>query len=218
MTDQAGSPDSNLEGKKRFQDELPMRAVGISVYHFVLLIGSLVGIGHLIGPVLLCVQMENGFCGIRPINLLLIASLFGVLGGTLTASRQVVQAVTNNIYETRRMLWQIMVPVHGGVLAVVGVFVIAGGMVTIAGGEVLKKPAETPENLIFFVGGFAFIVGFASETFVKALFRATRALLGEDTAADPADTTSRKNKPQHFSSSGTSPRSEGSENEDPGSR
>ena len=195
-----------------------MRAVCVSGYHFLFLVAALAGIALLIGPVLLCLQMENGSCGIRPINLLMIAFLFGALGGTLTASRQVVQAVTNNIYETRRILWQVMVPVHGGVLAVVGVFVIAGGMVTVAGGEVLKKPAEAPENLIFFVGGFAFIVGFASETFVKALYRATRALFGEDTAADPADTAARKYQPQHLAGNGTSHRSEGSENEDSGSR
>jgi hypothetical protein len=107
--------------------------------------------------------------------------MFGALGSALAASRYVIFAVRHSVYDPRRVLWQVLTPLHGGVLAVLGIYVVFGGLLAIA-----RSPSPG-EEYGFFVGGFAFIVGFSSELFVKRLIRATEALFGEEQNIDAID-------------------------------
>nr|AWM04261.1 hypothetical protein CIT40_32335 [Bradyrhizobium amphicarpaeae] len=115
----------------------------------------------------------SSICRFEHRSLLVFVFLFGALGSTLAASRIVVLALRYKNYQSEKVAWQLLTPLHGGVLAVVGLYVVLGGLLAM-----VRSPAVGPE-FGFFVGGFAFIVGFSSELFVKRLIRATEALFGE---------------------------------------
>ena len=99
--------------------------------------------------------------------------LCGILGATLTASRYVVQAIRRKSYDLYRLPWQLLTPVHGGILAIIALFVVQAGLVVLGAGS--PKPTRT---LLFF-GALSFLVGFAAESFVKALIRAAEGLFNE---------------------------------------
>jgi hypothetical protein len=106
-------------------------------------------------------------------KLILLASLFGGIGSTLHASRYVVLAVRHRKYDPQRILWQLLSPIHGAILAVVAIYLLSGGLLSLA------RTPSPGDAYAYFVGGFSFIVGFSSEVFVKRLIRATEALFGE---------------------------------------
>lgn len=102
------------------------------------------------------------------------ALFFGGLGGAFAASRYVVYSVRHNIYDRKRLLWQILTPLYSAVLAWVGVITLGGGILILAASP---NPAEP--QFTFFIMGFAFLVGFASESFSKRLIMAAQTLFGE---------------------------------------
>lgn len=99
---------------------------------------------------------------------------FGAVGATLHASRYVVYSVAHQRYQRRKLLWQLMTPVHSAVLSVVAYVAINAGLLTLATAPEAKEPQYT-----WFVIISSFLVGFASETFVKRLIMAAESLFGE---------------------------------------
>jgi hypothetical protein len=168
----------------------PPLAIGMSVYHAIILVGSLVVTTFFVPPETMMagcteggtggtVQAANSqSCHLIHWSLIVFAFSFGAMGSTLVASRYVVLAVRHRKYDSQRILWQLMTPLHGGVLACVAIYVVLGGLLT------LSRSAAPSDQYGYFVGGFAFIVGFSSELFVKRLIRATEALFGESANID----------------------------------
>ena len=164
--------------------KVPKAAYVICVYHTAILVASFALTTFIIGPENLvnCTQPVSSTAGQSPTStgchfahhlLLVFAFLFGMLGSTLSASRIVILALRHQNYQSEKIAWQVLTPIHGGVLAVVGIYVVLGGLLAM-----VRSPVVGPE-FGYFVGGFAFIVGFSSELFVKRLIRATEALFGE---------------------------------------
>jgi hypothetical protein len=102
------------------------------------------------------------------------ALIFGGLAGTLAASRYVVYAVRHSEYDPNRILWQVLTPLYSAILAWIGMLIVRGGLVTLA-----NTPGPAEPQYTFFVIGFSFLVGFASESFVKKLIVAAESLFGE---------------------------------------
>jgi hypothetical protein len=165
---------------------VPTLAIFVSIYHSIILVAALWITTFCVEPssLIQCtpspteVQSVAGaaatLCKVVHWRVITFAFLFGALGSALAASRYVVFAVRHSVYDSRRVLWQLLSPLHGGVLAVIAMYVIFGGLLAIA-----RSPSPT-EQYGFFVGGLSFIVGFSSELFVKRLIRATEALFGEE--------------------------------------
>ncbi|MBZ5530640.1 MAG: hypothetical protein LAO20_04345 [Acidobacteriia bacterium] len=102
------------------------------------------------------------------------ALLGGGLGGTVTASRWVVWAVRHGEYDARRLLWQLSTPVYSAALAWIGLVATRGGLLVVSNSAPTKEP-----NFTYFVLAFSFLVGFASEAFLKRLILAAQTLFGE---------------------------------------
>lgn len=163
-------------------EKTPKAAYFVCVYHATIFVVSLGLTTFVIGPERLvkcpvgaaptAVTAQSG-CHFENHLLLAFAFLFGMLGSALSASRIVVLALRYKNYQSQKIAWQVLTPIHGGVLAVVGIYVVLGGLLAM-----VRSPTLGPE-FGYFVGGFAFIVGFSSELFVKRLIRATEALFGE---------------------------------------
>src|SRR6185295_545098 len=101
------------------------------------------------------------------------ALLFGVLGATLNASRTVLMAVGAGAYDTNRTLWQLIIPLHGGVLALITVVALTDGVLPAAGGG--RAANADPTN---FATGCAAIVGFATDLVVIRIKDAARTFFG----------------------------------------
>ena len=110
---------------------------------------------------------------IQGIDILGMVFVCGILGATLTASRYVVRAVRRQEYDVYRILWQVLTPLHGGILALIALFVVYGGIMFMG-----AEPSDADRTVIF-LGALSFLVGFAAETFVKALIRAATGLFNE---------------------------------------
>lgn len=119
----------------------------------------------------------------------------GLLGGTLHSSRFVVYAVRHRTYDPNRCLWQILTPIHSAIFSLIALGILLGGLVPLAkdvGG--VNEP-----RFALFVIGFSFMIGFASEVFVKRLIKATEALLGEHGDLGPEGPSQRTNPRKHAS-------------------
>jgi len=99
---------------------------------------------------------------------------FGALGGAMLSSRYVIYAIRHSAYDARRLPWQVLAPVHSAVLAGIGSAAVQGGLITIS----TSWQAAEPQYTLFLIS-FAFLVGFASEPFVKRLIMAAESLFGE---------------------------------------
>jgi len=99
---------------------------------------------------------------------------FGSLGGTLMASRYVVYAVRHRNYDRARILWQLLTPLHSAILAAISILAIRAGLITLTNAASPSEPQYT-----WFVMAFSFVVGMASEAFVKRLIMASESLFGE---------------------------------------
>lgn len=108
------------------------------------------------------------------ISIAIYVLCFGALGGTLYASRYVVYSVRHRKYDTERLLWQILTPIHSAILAGIGVLFLHGGVIVIIAASTPAEPQYT-----WFVMGFSFFIGFASELFVKRLIMAAESFFGE---------------------------------------
>jgi hypothetical protein len=116
---------------------------------------------------------------------------FGALGGTLMASRYVVYAVRHRNYDTKRLLWQLLTPIHSAILAAVSIVAVRAGLITLTNASAPTEPQYT-----WFVMAFSFLVGIASEAFVKRLIMASESLFGErgDLEAESGEDQDRKKK------------------------
>jgi hypothetical protein len=137
----------------------------ISAYHVLLLAGLVCGAFYL--------QFFRGSAS-DELKKQCFALIFGALAGTLAASRYVVYAVRHREYDPNRILWQLLTPLYSGILAWIGMLIVRGGLVTLTNTAGPAEPQYT-----FFVMGFSFLVGFASESFVKKLIVAAESLFGE---------------------------------------
>jgi hypothetical protein len=99
---------------------------------------------------------------------------FGALGGAILSSRFVILAIRHSKYDARRLPWQVMAPIHSAVLAAIGAAAVQGGLITIS----TSWKAAEPQYTLFLIS-FSFLVGLASEPFVKRLMMAAASLFGE---------------------------------------
>ncbi len=116
-----------------------------------------------------------------------LAVLFGGIGGALIASRYVVRAVRWHTYDSRRILWQITTPFHSAILAGVGFFIVRAGLVTLSASPSVKEPEYT-----YFVIGFSFLVGIASESFIQRLMKTAKTLFGEESKQEEDQRSARE--------------------------
>lgn len=147
--------------------ELPFWGCVVLVYHIVVIIWVLQFLAGL--------QALNG--GLTDASTVVRAQSIlasGALGGALLASRWVVYSLRHGRYDVRRLPWQVVTPITSAVLALVGVLLVHGGFI----GTTANWNAAEPEYT-FAVLGFAFVVGFAAESFVKRLIMAAESLFGE---------------------------------------
>ncbi len=170
--DSGGNDESASQELKRTKERsagsaspTPSPAWKVTAYHLVILLGA----------VLATFLLEWRF-GIdsKERTKQTYALLFGALGGTFAASRYVVLSVRHNTYDPKRVLWQVLTPIYSAVLAWVGVIALAGGILILA-----QSPNPAEPQFTFFIMGFAFLVGFASESFSKRLIMAAQTLFGE---------------------------------------
>jgi hypothetical protein len=152
-------------GETEKQKTAPFIAWGVSIYHVLILFGAVFG----------TLWLEK-VCGIGhgEIAKQVYALIFGGLGGTVAALRWVILAVRYNAYDRKRVLWQVFTPLYSAVLAWVGVISLAGGILILSASP---NPAEP--QFTFFIMGFSFLAGFASESFSHRLIVAARTLFGE---------------------------------------
>lgn len=170
MSNQANGQESYKPSRISRQSEkpdnpTPSAAWKVSLYHLLILIGAVITTFwcEAIFGIEAKERVQQGY-----------ALAFGALGGAFAASRYVVYSVRHNIYDRKRLLWQILTPIYSAVLAWVGVIALGGGILILAASP---NPAEP--RFTFFIMGFAFLVGFASESFSKRLIMAAQTLFGE---------------------------------------
>jgi hypothetical protein len=146
----------------------------VSIYHVTLLvIASWISIAVIYPSC--CMPHALPTCFIKLKNPILCVA-FGLIGGTLNASRQVIKAVKEDDYQMNRRLWQILTPIHSGIFAVVSIVFIKSGMNMATGSA--SNLAKGPSYL-YFITITSFLVGFSTELFIKRLISATEALFGE---------------------------------------
>ena len=150
---------------------VPRAAIFVSLYHLALLVGSIwFAMSLFDAPLICCSSEDRTDCSVQPANVIQFAAALGVLGGTILASRVVVWTVRHKKYDSNRVLWQLLAPIHGGALAVAGIFIIMGGFLAV------EASPKSSDKFAWFVGALAFLIGFSAESFVKALRRAADAL------------------------------------------
>ena len=151
--------------------QIPRAACCVSVYHAGILIIFSLWIVFQLAPANVVQTTHHDI----PYDIMFLFSFAsGMIGGTLQASRYVVWAVRHGRYEVRRVLWQVLTPVHGGVFAIFGLLVVYGGLISLTNVESVKVPGSNG----YFIGGLSFVIGFTSEHFVMAMIRAAEAMFG----------------------------------------
>jgi hypothetical protein len=107
-------------------------------------------------------------------RLVIIAAVTGAGGAALVASRYVVLAVREKLYDELRLPWQLLTPLHGAMLAVIGLFLFK---VPVGTDGIQKVGAISAEGVVL----VSAIIGFAAEIFVKRLIAVAESLFGEGT-------------------------------------
>lgn len=150
-------------------------AIVINVYHSTLIVGLSV-CGWCMLEFLGCSARKCSATPADPTDRQLVglAAIAGALGGTLVASRYVVQAVRMRNYDTSRIPWQLLTPLHAALLSGIGYFAIKGGVLSLAQSDIEPSP-----KYVYFVIGVSFLIGLTSESFLKRLIMAAEALFGE---------------------------------------
>jgi hypothetical protein len=169
-----------------FQDpterELRRHAYAVSAYHAaVILVVAVVSI----------IVSYDLVPGVKQFQKAVYVVGFGAVGATIHASRYVIYSVAHRRYQRRKLLWQIMTPVHSAVLSVIAYVAINAGLLTLATAPSPKEPQYT-----WFVIISSFLVGFASETFVKRLIMAAESLFGERGDLEGESKPSREDRPR----------------------
>jgi hypothetical protein len=148
----------------------------VSAYHIILLV--------LCGLVLLKIA---GLTNVEALKILGIPVspvvtqifCFGVIGGTLCASRWVIMAMGRRIYDKNRLLWQLMIPVHGGFLAIFVLVAVRAGLMSITGAN-QTDAADDPDRYQWLILSLAFLSGFASKVLIERIEGMARALFGSE--------------------------------------
>jgi pyruvate kinase len=104
---------------------------------------------------------------------------FGAIGATIHANRYVIFSVAHRKYQRPKLLWQLMTPIHSAVLAAVAYAAGKAGLLTLTAARVGENVTPKEPDFTYFVMASSFLVGFASEVFVKRLATAAEALFGE---------------------------------------
>lgn len=110
---------------------------------------------------------------------------FGVIGGTLCASRWVIMAAGRGIYDRKRLLWQMLIPLHGGFLAIFVLIALKAGLMSLTG---TNQPPQTSQTSVasdsttyqWLILSLAFLSGFASRVLIERIEGMARALFGSD--------------------------------------
>jgi hypothetical protein len=147
-------------------EEVPRRAIWVSCWHLIVIALSGLVLWYFNGVY----EVKGGY------KIALYSISFGALGGTLVSSRYVIYAVRHESYDPKRVLWQTLTPIHSAVFASVAVVLVQGSILSLYA----SVPDYGSDRFMFFVMGFSFVVGFASEIFVKRLIDAAESFLGEE--------------------------------------
>jgi hypothetical protein len=180
---------------------IPVAAIWVTVYHFLLLV-----INALLITVLYINKGPNGLVPMGGLGQLPATAVysfgFGIIGGVLYASRWVIYAVARQDYLYRKILWQVVSPLHGGVLAVFVVIAVKAGVLGVAGVE--TNSPDVASRYVWFVMALSFLSGFASKIVIERVEEMTRALFGmaPNTIPDPkAETETSESGPDAAGSS-----------------
>lgn len=140
----------------------------VSAYHTVVFLGA--------GLLAVSAYLDwwNHIDSLSLLKTLMLSLSLGAMGGNLQASRWVIWVTRHGNYDIRRLLWQIMTPVHSAILSVAALLLVRSGILTLTVNSELAEP-----NYSFFVMAFSFFVGFASEIVVKRIMWAVDRLFGE---------------------------------------
>ena len=168
-----------MEDNLEIKNEIPILSVVVSVYHVFIFLICGISIFKAIDHSCFLHNYEN---------IILIVS-FGLVGGATNASRLVVRAVRYGNYKKNRLLWQVLTPIHGAVLSCVGYVVLRGGLLSLTTGTLTTGSCVNEDVYRYFIMGFSFLCGFASELFIKKLNRSAESLFGE------TDDVKKNNKP-----------------------
>lgn len=177
MTQGAGNASGpNVPGQGAFDAGKWWYPYAVSGFHVLLLIvcGLLVAAGN---RYISCWPI--GLLGLPVKEIAFQSFCFGVIGGTLCASRWVIMAVGRRIYDKKRILWQLLIPIHGGFLAIfVLIAVKAGLMSMVAEGD--TGVSSSSERYQWLILTLAFLSGFASKVLIERIEGMARALFGKE--------------------------------------
>lgn len=148
----------------------------VSGFHLLLLLacGVLIAVGYgcFSGSLLSRLGLPVSAIGFQ-------AFCFGVIGGTLCASRWVIMAVGRKIYDRNRILWQLLIPIHGGFLAIFVLIAVKAGLMSMVtdGESDIQSGSDRYQWLILTL---AFLSGFASKVLIERIEGMARALFGKE--------------------------------------
>jgi hypothetical protein len=155
---------------------IPKAAIWVTVYHVLLFV--------ICAFVITLLYINKGAAGtvsMGPLGQLPAPAVysfgFGVIGATLYASRWVIYAVAHQNYYPWKILWQLVVPLHGGVLAVFVVIAVKAGILGVAGVETTNP--DIAARYVWFVMALSFMSGFASKIVIERIEDMTRGLFGQ---------------------------------------
>ncbi len=123
---------------------------------------------------------EISFLGIKASPEVVRCFCFGIIGGTLCASRWVVMAMGRKIYDKNRVLWQVMIPVHGGFLAIFVLIAVRAGLLSITG----ASQTDDADRFQWLILTLAFLSGFASRVLNERIEGMARGLFGSEQEKD----------------------------------
>jgi hypothetical protein len=148
----------------------------VSLYHLVVLVGSGFLVANIYGFFSPGVAAVSAQVSLPLSKLALCSFCFGVMGGALCASRWVILSVGKKTYHKSKVLWQLMIPIHGGFLAIFMMVAIKSGMLSLSGTE---TPGEDTTKYAWLIMTVSFLSGFASRVVTERLEEMARALFGK---------------------------------------
>jgi len=173
---EAGVPGEKKPAQVKFDPGRPCLPFAVSGFHLLLLLacGVMIAVGN--------GYFSSGFLsrlGLPVSDIGFQAFCFGVIGGTLCASRWVIMAVGRKIYDKNRVLWQLLIPIHGGFLAIFVLIAIKAGLMSmvVEGESGVQSDSDRYQWLILTL---AFLSGFASKVLIERIEGMARALFGKE--------------------------------------
>ncbi len=146
----------------------PKKAKAVAIYHVLLLfISAVIITGFQYCPIMLDL----------PGKIPMSSFFVGMIGGTLNASRTLVKVVRDGKYDEKRILWQVLTPIHSGFLAIVAVIFLKSGFHLAIDSN--GQASSISFNNFEFIFVVSFLSGFSTEIFIKKLIGASESLFGE---------------------------------------